>query len=127
MLRNKIRLIGMLSSCLALCIPQSFAQFGGFAISRELFEFIRQTLPDGSTILELGSGSGTGELCRHYRMYSIEQDKKWLNTYNSTYIHAPLKNRWYDVTILREKLPTIPTYDCILIDGPSGGLPNGIL
>jgi hypothetical protein len=86
------------------------------SISPELFHYIRELLPDGATILELGSGEGTRELSKSYRMYSIEHNRRWLNKYKSTYIHAPLVGGWYDVEILDRNLPE--TYDLILVDGP---------
>ena len=102
--------------------------FGGFCIDEELFSYIKKILPGGKTILELGSGDGTAELCRHYKVYSIEDDNKWLNKHHSNYIHAPLKkhkpvsklpgDKWYDADILRKELPKI-RYDLLLIDGPS--------
>ena len=85
-------------------------------------------LTGGKTILVLGSGDGTAELCRHYKVYSIEDDSKWLNKHHSNYIHAPLRehkevkkhpgNLWYDPDILRVELPKIK-YDLLLVDGPS--------
>lgn len=90
----------------------------GFAITSELFTWIRNNLPDGKTILELGSGTGTIELCKYYKVYSVEQNKKWLNVAPSNYIYAPINNEWYDVSILKKKLPK--RYDLIIIDGPLG-------
>lgn len=99
-------------------------KLGGWAISKEVFEYILDTLPVGSTILELGSGVGTGELAKYYKMFSIEDNKAWLNKYQSTYIYAPIKNygsyRWYDVEYLSGNLPQ--KYDLIFIDGPFGGI-----
>lgn len=96
--------------------------FGGFSISFDLFHYIRQTLQVRSTILELGSGAGTQELARYYKMYSVEHDKNWLYKYDTTYIYAPIKHyttyKWYDVDVLIHNLPK--KYDLILIDGPTG-------
>lgn len=93
-----------------------FQRTGNESISPELFNYIRELLPDGAAILELGSGEGTGELSKFYKMYSIEHDEKWLNKYQSSYIYAPLVDGWYDVKILRNHLPK--TCDLILVDGP---------
>ena len=38
--------------------------FGGWAIEEEVFSIIKLLVPKGGTILELGSGEGTKELCR---------------------------------------------------------------
>ena len=93
------------------------ANLNGWAISTELFEWMLQNIPKGSTILELGSGRGTKELVKHYTVYSVEHDSKWLNLVPQTnYIYAPLVDGWYNVDVLKEKLPE--KYDVLLIDGP---------
>lgn len=92
--------------------------FGGWAVERQLFDYILSVLPDGKTVLELGSGWATGELVKHYTVYSVEHDKKWLNRFDSHYIYALLVNGWYDVNVLKTQLPH--QYDLILIDGPVG-------
>ena len=92
--------------------------FGDWSISKELFRYIRHLLPDGKTILELGSGWATGELAKYYTLCSIEHNLSWVGKYSSTYIHAPLKQGWYDVEILKKELPA--HYDLILVDGPPG-------
>lgn len=102
--------------------------FGGWALHKDVFMWIRGNIKEGSTILELGSGSATVELCKFYNVYSIEHDKQWVGKSKSTYIHAPLiqyndengNYRWYDVDILKEKLPK--SYDLLLIDGPPGSI-----
>ncbi len=89
----------------------------GFNVCNELVEWIKNNLPKGSIILELGSGNGSTKiLCEDYKLYSIEHDKKWLNKYKSNYIYAPIKDGFYDVDILKKKLPK--HYDLILVDGP---------
>lgn len=77
---------------------------------------IIEILPKEKAILELGSGKTTQELVKHYNVFSVEHDPKWLNKYKSNYIYAPLNTRWYDVNILKKELPQ--NYDLILIDGP---------
>lgn len=97
--------------------------FGGWSIAKELFDYILQILPEGKIILEFGSGWASGELSNHYTVYSIEHDKKWLNKYNTNYIYAPIKSNWYDIDVLKEKLPQ--EYDLILVDGPPGAIGRG--
>ena len=92
--------------------------FGGWAISKELFDFIRSILPEGKILLELGSGWGSSEFSKHYTVYSVEHNPRWLGKYNTHYIHVPIKNKWYDPVILKAKLPD--NYDLILVDGPPG-------
>ncbi len=101
--------------------------FGGFAIDEELFLYIKEILPKGKTILELGSGEGTAELAKYWNIHSIEDNKEWLYKYDSAYIHAPLKKHklvkklpgdvWYNANILRQELLPLE-YDLLLIDGP---------
>jgi len=92
----------------------------GWSISKECFDFIRKVLPEGKTLLELGSGWASGQFSKFYTVYSIEDNKKWLNRYNTNYIYAPIKESWYDPEVLKSKLPK--HYDLILVDGPTGGV-----
>lgn len=97
----------------------NYESFGGWAISKELFDWILENIPTGSTILELGSGNGTKELVKFYNVYSVEHDIRWVDLVpKSNYIHAPLVDGWYDIEVLKEKLPI--SYDLLLIDGPIG-------
>lgn len=90
-----------------------------WAISREMFNYIKTILPAGKTILEFGSGTGTIELTKYYTVYSVEQDIKWVGIAPlSNYIHAPIKNDWYDKDIVFSNIPK--NYDLIIIDGPGG-------
>jgi hypothetical protein len=90
-----------------------------FAISDEMFGWIKDNLEEGKTILEFGSGKGTIELTKYWKVYSVEQDSKWVGVAeNSNYIHAPIKNGWYDVDIVFDNIPS--NYDLLLIDGPGG-------
>ena len=61
--------------------------FGNWSINQTCFNYIRKILEEGKIILELGSGYGTKELSKHYKMYSIENDKAWLNKFDSIEIH----------------------------------------
>lgn len=91
---------------------------GGWSIQPEAYSFIIKNLPYNSTILELGSGFGTQILSKHYKMVSIEHNQRFIGKYNSTYIHAPMKGHWYDVSVVEKNLPE--HYDMILVDGPVG-------
>lgn len=115
----------------------NLGKLGGWAIQESCYAFIKSILPEGSTILELGSGLGTGYLSQHYTMYSIENYYDWIDKYNSTYIYAPIKSYdnewaapelpgehnqpqtgWYDPELVKNNLPD--HYDLILVDGPNG-------
>ncbi|MEA5540190.1 tetratricopeptide repeat protein [Limnoraphis robusta Tam1] len=99
----------------------------GWAICEDLLIYILEILPVGSTILELGSGTGTLELSKYYNMVSIEHNKEWLNKYDSHYIYAPLvDDMWYDGEILRRELRN-SDYHLILVDGPPQHRRKGIL
>jgi hypothetical protein len=108
--------------CVFLLIFLSSERVRAWAISPELFNYIVRTLKPGSTILEFGSGAGTGKLAKFYNMYSIEHDMKYLYRYTSTYIYAPIKKygsyRWYDIEAVKNNMPK--HYDLLLIDGPPG-------
>jgi len=100
----------------------------------KLFELV----PEGGTILELGSGYSTYvyDQCG-YKVISVEHNLEFLNKVpNATYIHAPIelydakyqlphsiKKRiyehtgWYNRKALGEALVHL-RYDCIVVDGP---------
>ena len=88
-----------------------------YANSDELQDWIFNNLPEGSKILEFGSGTGTIKLAEQYEVTSVEDNEEWLYlAQDSTYIYAPLVNDWYDwqaLDILKNE-----TFDLILIDGP---------
>ncbi len=88
------------------------------SIAKELFDFIRSILPEGKVLLEFGSGWSSNQFSKYYTTYSVEHNSQWLGKYNTHYIYAPIKDRWYDPNILKEKLPH--DYDLILVDGPPG-------
>lgn len=97
----------------------------GFAISEECYKWIEENLPEGSTILELGSGNGTKELTKKWKVYSIENNPDWVGVAkDSNYIHAPLVKypelpyEWYDIEVVGNNIPE--KYDLILVDAPTG-------
>ena len=109
-----------------------------WAIAQSTFDYIRSILPDGKTILEIGSGWGTDFLAKHYKMYSIESNKDWVDKFQSNYIYAPIKMYdsnykspdiidnfgWHDPDIIKAEIKNIK-YDLILIDGPEGRIGRG--
>lgn len=94
--------------------------WGGSGIEKIVFDYICEILPEGKTILEFGSGYiSTGAFSTRYNVISIDEDKKYQNIYpNVTYIHAPIKNNWFDTHEIQSKLTN--NYDLIFIDAPSG-------
>lgn len=90
-----------------------------FNISSELLDWLIKNAAKNSTILEFGSGTGTIELCKFFKVYSVEQSGHYLNlAKESNYIHAPLVNNWYDPEKVFNNLPE--SYDIIIVDGPAG-------
>ena len=90
---------------------------GSWALPAKAIEWIKDSFDHGSTILELGSGQGTGVLSKYFKMISIEHDERFLNKYQSDYIHAPIKDGWYDSKVMTSKVPQI-SYDLLIVDGP---------
>jgi hypothetical protein len=103
----------------------NYDSFGDWAISKEMFDWILNNVPEGSVILELGSGEGTKELVKRYTVYSVEHDENWVGLEpKSNYIFAELVNGWYDNEVLKREIPK--KYDLIIIDGPPGELRENI-
>lgn len=88
--------------------------------NNKTIEYIISNFEKGSTILEFGSGKGTEILSKHFKMISIEEDEDWVGEYDSEYLHAPIKDDWYDIDLVNEFLKD-KTYDLIFVDGPAGG------
>jgi hypothetical protein len=104
--------------------------YSNIALHDHLFELVGPN----AHILELGSGEGTIELKKRFKVVTtIEHDPEYLNLAEGvTYVHAPLKpysnayfrdaTLWYDPEVIK----TIPqTYDAILVDGPKGSQGRG--
>ena len=70
---------------------------GTALMSTKAMDFIKSILPEGSTILEFGSGPGsTVYLSDNYNMISIENQPEWQNKYPicTTYINV---DHWDDI------------------------------
>lgn len=108
-------------------MKEDYDSFGLVAIGEVLYSYIRDVLPEGSTILELGSGWGTSQLVKHYKVYSVEHDPMYWDKYHDNYLYVPLKKHkviknhdgdmWYAADVLKLALEGIK-YDLLLIDGP---------
>lgn len=99
--------------------------FGSWSIDKAVYDWMVNHLPEGKTILELGSGNSTQVLVSKWKVVSVEENIDWVNKYHTNYIHAPIKNNYYDIDILKEKLPV--KYDLMLVDGPAYGNRNNML
>lgn len=85
-----------------------------------MFKWLIDNLDYGKIILEIGSGYGTRELIKHWKVYSVEDIHDWAfkHACHDNYIYAPLVDDWYDLEVLKKQLPE--KYDLILVDGPKG-------
>ena len=92
--------------------------------------YIRENYKKGSTVLELGSGEGTKLLTSKFKVYSVENDPKYIGLTESNYIYTPLKSlltckgievgKWYDPIVLKDHLPK--EYDVFIVDAPIGSI-----
>jgi hypothetical protein len=99
----------------------------GWMLPLEAFEWIFQTIPEGSMILEFGSGDGSQRLADRYQLWSVEHDNSWLNQTTSNYVHAPIVSNpvsdkhneqgWYNRSLF-ENVPA--QVSLIIVDGPPG-------
>ncbi len=90
-------------------------------------DWILENIPEGSSILELGSGESTAKLCERYHVRSIEHDPKFVASCDprANCYHAPLVNGWYDPAVVMEAAAA--PCDLILVDGPPGAWRSGII
>jgi hypothetical protein len=95
--------------------------FEGAGISKDMFDWISEVVPKNGTIIEFGAGyTSTKALSERFKLYSVEHDSKFLNIYESNYIHAPLEPKygWYDREKIQHLSEVVPSL--VLIDGPPG-------
>ncbi|HEX5555087.1 MAG TPA: hypothetical protein VFX43_17735 [Chitinophagaceae bacterium] len=94
--------------------------FGKSAISVELFDKIAEILPRGKSILEFGSGEGTRELIKNWKVISVEHNEKYVIPGHQT-VKAAIDSvtGWYHKERVKTALNLGP-YGLIIIDGPPG-------
>lgn len=93
-----------------------------WSIGPDVLKWISTNLEPGKSILEFGSGYSTKYLSKFWEVCSIEENDKWLNIFHSNYIHAEIKDGWYDTSFIT----SIPNkIDLIIIDGPANGSRDG--
>lgn len=103
-------------------------KWGGSGIEKDTFDFILSNLAPKSRVLEFGSGyCSTAAFSLFYDVTSIDNNFEYQNIYhNVKYVHAPIKNGWYDFSVISDL--ELTDFELIFIDGPSGeGNRNGIL
>ena len=103
-----------------LTTENQYRTFGGSSIDIEVLYEILTLVKPNELVLELGSGAGSQELLKYFRLCSVEHNLKWVNKYHKNYIYAPIVNGWYNCNILKNKLPT--DYKLILVDGPPASI-----
>ena len=97
-------------------------------LPNEAFNWIEENIPNGSSILEFGSGHGSIRLSENYSVTSVEHNEDWLDIATVNYIHAPIvenhystevgEKGWYDASVVVDNFPS--KIDLIIIDGPPG-------
>jgi hypothetical protein len=93
---------------------------GGWAISEELYGWLERNVPPGQTVVELGSGQGTADLCKRWKVWSVEHDPTWAGSVKqANYVLAPLRGGWYDRAAVKMGLSGV-SYSALVIDGPPG-------
>lgn len=90
-----------------------------WSIGVEIFNWISSNLEKDKIILEFGSGVGTKDLAKYWKIFSVEEDVAWVNKYHNKYIHAPIVDNWYDLKAIKNNMPV--QADLILVDGPAYG------
>jgi len=94
-------------------------KWGGSGIEFCLYEYLTSKFPEGTKMLELGSGAiSTRTFSTHFDLTTVEEDFEWLNKFPVKYIHAPIKDGWYDVELLSQQLDS--DYRVVFVDGPLG-------
>jgi len=95
----------------------NFNNLDGWAISVECYDWILDNIPEGETIVEFGSGSGTMELCRYHKVYPIPHQERFTRLApKANYILADIVDGWYDPEVVFNNLPD--EYSLIIVDGP---------
>lgn len=93
-------------------------KLGGWAIGQVMFDWINWNFNVGSAIIEFGSGSGSIELSKNYRLISVEHDPEWLaKTDGNLVVYAPIVDGWYDRRVV-SRLVDIMDAHLIIVDGP---------
>ena len=90
-----------------------------WSIGHKIVDLVKSRLSEGKQILELGSGFGTAELVKRWKVRSIEENAEFINKFHDDYVHCPIVDEWYDVKPLECLIDF--SWDLLLIDGPAYG------
>jgi len=88
-----------------------------WAMPPQAHAFLFNHLPEGATVIELGSGAGSKALAEKFELVSVEHDVDYIAGHKHRVIYAPLVDGWYDPAFISE-LPDL--YGAVLVDGPPG-------
>lgn len=100
---------------------------GGWSIEKDMILFINKLLPEGSSILEFGSGKGTEALLLNYNVTSVEHNEyyNYRRSTNHKTILAHVERGWYKTSLISKVLRK--KFDLIIVDGPPNELRKGLL
>lgn len=91
-------------------------------MNSDFVDYVVSNFSQSEVVLEFGAGLGSTKTFSEYfsKVYSVENNKKYCDLYNSNYLHVPLDaNGWYNNQELEKVLPT--DYSLLILDGPLGG------
>ena len=93
-----------------------------WAISPELYRWIRDRFEPNRRLLVFGNGRGTRILAKHYRVVCVEHDPAFMDAEGyEALLWAPLVGGTYDASVL-QSLEERGPFDLVVIDGPPGHL-----
>lgn len=97
--------------------------FDSWNLPPQVIVWLVNNLPEGSAILELGSGKSSRELSRCFKLVSIEEDVHVEQLAQVEYIFAPISNCYYAPDAVMTALSG-RRYDAVIVDGPKAYLPG---
>jgi hypothetical protein len=94
-----------------------------WGLGPNVYQYILNTVPPGSNILELGSGDSSRILTEMgHTVWSVEENIEFVGKHpNVNYIHAPIDpaTNWYDKEILSKALAGLERFHTVIVDGPT--------
>jgi hypothetical protein len=97
--------------------------YSEWGLGFNVYNYIMQTVPPGSSILEFGSGESSRVLNElGYEVWSVEENEEFVGVIEGVnYIYAPIdqETNWYDEEALYSSLPTGKSFHTVIVDGPT--------
>ena len=98
----------------------NYDNLNGWAISEEAIKWMIANIPEGSTVLEFGSGNGTIELAKFFDVISVDNDKEWSGlTTKAKYIVTPIIDNWFQMDAVYEAIKG-KDIAVVIVDAPLG-------